>query len=63
MNACPAVSRCRRSVIAGGLALVFPLSALGLNSVSPEALNVKVFPDRYVAAGKPFFDLRRWKRG
>ena len=23
----------------------------------PEALNVKVFPDRYVAAGKPFADL------
>jgi hypothetical protein len=25
--------------------------------VPPEALNVRVFPDRYVAAGKPFSDL------
>jgi hypothetical protein len=25
--------------------------------VPPEALNVKVFSDRYVAAGKPFSDL------
>jgi len=57
MNAHPVASRRRWILAAGGLALIFPLSALGLDSVPPEALNVKVFPDRYVAAGKPFSDL------
>ena len=57
MNAGPVVSHCRSILIAGGLAIAFPLSSLGLDSVPPEALNVKVFPDRYVAAGKPFSDL------
>jgi hypothetical protein len=56
MTACAVVSRCRR-ILAGGFALVLPLSALGLDSVPPEALNVKVFSDRYVAAGKQFSDL------
>jgi hypothetical protein len=56
MNALP-VSHSRSTLTAGGLALVFPLFALGLDPVPPEALNVKVFPDRYVAAGKPFSDL------
>jgi hypothetical protein len=57
MNARHVVSHFRRILIAGGLAIVFPISALGQDSVPPEALNVKVFPDRYVAAGKPFSDL------
>ena len=57
MDARPTVSHCRWILIAGGFALVFPRFALGLDSVPPEALNVKVFPDRYVAAGKPFSDL------
>lgn len=57
MDARPVASPCRRILSVGGLALVFPLSALGLDSMPPEALNVKVFPDRYVAAGKPFADL------
>lgn len=57
MNARPVVSPCRWILGVGGLALVFPLSALGLDSAPPEALNVKVFPDRYVAAGKPFSEL------
>src|SRR5512132_1536009 len=57
MNAHPVVSCCRWTFAAGGLALMLPLSAFGLDSVPPEALNVKVFPDRYVAAGKPFSDL------
>ena len=57
MNARPVASPSRWLLIAGGFALVLPLSALGLDSVPPEALNVKVFPDRYVAAGKPFSDL------
>lgn len=49
--------RCRRTVVAGGFALILPLSGLAVDSAPPEALNVKVFPDRYVAAGKPFPDL------
>ncbi len=57
MNAHPVVARSRWILAAGSLALILPLSALGLDSVPPEALNVKVFPDRYVAAGKPFSDL------
>ena len=57
MNAHTVASHCRWTLMAGGLALVFPLSGLGLDSVPPEALNVKVFSDRYVAAGKPFSDL------
>ncbi len=57
MNAHPVVARCRWILAAGGLALTLPLSALGLDAVPPEALHVKVFPDRYVAAGKPFSDL------
>jgi hypothetical protein len=51
------LSRCRPSVAAMGLALILPLSGLAADSVPPEALHVKVFPDRYVAAGKPFSDL------
>lgn len=51
------VSRCRRTIVAGGLALILPLPALALDNAPPEALSVKVFPDRYVAAGKPFSDL------
>jgi hypothetical protein len=57
MNANSFVSRCRWILAAGGLFLVHPGTALGLDSVPPEALNVKVFSDRYVAAGKPFSDL------
>jgi hypothetical protein len=33
------------------------LPALALDNAPPEALSVKVFPDRYIAAGKPFSDL------
>ena len=51
------VSRFRRTIVAGGLALILPLPALALDNAPPEALSVKVFPDRYVAAGKPFSDL------
>ena len=38
-------------------ALLLPLSALAADNAPPEALNVKVFPDRYVVASKPFADL------
>jgi hypothetical protein len=48
-------SRCRAVLAAG--ALTVPLAALAVDNVPPEALNVKVFPDRYVAAGKQFTDL------
>src|SRR6267142_2865024 len=57
MNTYAVLSRCRRNIAATGLALILPLPGLALDIVPPEALNVKVFPDRYVAAGKPFSDL------
>ena len=40
-----------------GLALALPLSALAADNVPPETLDVKVYPDRYIAAGKPFATL------
>lgn len=51
------VSRCCRTFVAGIFGLILPLSALAVDSVPPEALSVKVLPDRYVAAGRPFTDL------
>jgi hypothetical protein len=50
-------SRCRAALAAGSLALALPVAGLAADNVPPEALNVKVFPDRYVAAGKQFTDL------
>ena len=46
-----------RTVVAGGFSLVIPFSGMAADNAPPEALNVKVFPDRYVAAGKSFADL------
>jgi hypothetical protein len=57
MSAHPIVSRGCMALVAGGFALVLPLSGVALDNAPPEALSVKVFPDRYVAAGKPFSDL------
>lgn len=57
MNARALVSRRLRTLVAGGLVLVLPLPALAVDTVPPETLDVKVFPDRYVAAGKPFTSL------
>lgn len=57
MSIHPVVSRYRTALVAGGFALILPLSGLAIDNVPPEALSVKVFPDRYVAAGKPFSDL------
>jgi hypothetical protein len=57
MNAHSVVSHCRSTIVAGGFALILPLPGLALDNAPPEALSVKVFPDRYVAAGKPFSDL------
>ena len=51
------VSRGCRALVVGGFARILPLSGLALDNAPPEALSVKVFPDRYVAAGKPFTDL------
>jgi hypothetical protein len=53
-----AVDSCRRrALVAGCFALIVPLSGLAQDNVPPEALSVKVYSDRYVAAGKPFSDL------
>jgi hypothetical protein len=57
MSAYPAVSLFRWNLVAAALTLILPVSGLALDSAPPEALSVKVFPDRYVAAGKPFSDL------
>ena len=57
MSAQPIVPRGCRALVAGGFALILPLSGLALDNAPPEALSVKVFADRYVAAGKPFSDL------
>lgn len=57
MSARPIVSRGCKALVAGGFALILPLSGLAMDNAPPEALSVKVFPDRYVAAGKPFSDL------
>src|SRR5262249_45040531 len=57
MDARPIVSLYSRTFIALGLALLMPRSVMAADNVPPEALNVKVFPDRYVAAGRPFADV------
>ncbi|MCG6873612.1 MAG: hypothetical protein LJE97_00830 [Betaproteobacteria bacterium] len=50
-------SLCRRAGISAGFALVLPLSGIAADNAPPEALYVKVYPDHYVAAGKPFANL------
>jgi hypothetical protein len=57
MNARPFASLCRRTFVAASFALALPLSALAVDNAPPEALYVKVYPDHYVAAGKPFANL------
>ena len=57
MSTYAVLSRCRRTVVATAVGAVFPLAGLAADNVPPEALNVKVLPDRYVAAGKQFVDL------
>lgn len=57
MNAHVAVARCCRGLVAGGLAFSLPLAAFALDNAPAEGLSVKVYPDRYVAAGRPFPDL------
>jgi len=53
----PLVSLYSRTVIAGAFAFAIPLAGIAADNAPPEALNVKIFPDRYVAAGKPFADV------
>ena len=57
MNARASVSRRIGTFLAAGLGLVLPLSGFAADNLPPETLAVKVFPDRYVAAGKPFANL------
>jgi len=57
MNARTAVSRRIGTLLALGVGLVLSLSGFAADNVPPETLDVKVFPDRYVAAGKPFTNL------
>ena len=57
MSSYAVLARCRSTLAAGSIALILPVSALAVDAAPPEALSVKVFPDRYVAAGKPFSDL------
>jgi len=51
--------RLARLALSGAAAalLLVPLSAAAGGDVPPEALNVKVFPDRYVVASTSFTDL------
>lgn len=51
------VSLYRRTVAAAAFALVIPLSGIAADNAPPETLNVKVFPDYYVAAGRAFADV------
>ena len=65
MNARAVVSRRIGTFLAMGLGLVLPLSGFAADNLPPETLAVKVFPDRYVAAGKPFAtlaSLEAWAR-
>ena len=57
MDSSPLISLYSKTIIAGGFAVVIPLSAMAAENLPPETLNVKVFPDRYVAAGRPFADV------
>jgi hypothetical protein len=61
MNTRTLVSLGRRTVTVGGFALLFPLSGLAADNAPPDTLNVKVYSDHYVAAGKPFADLAALK--
>ena len=51
------VSRWPLHLAAAWFAGALPLVAIAQRTLPPEALNVKVFHDGYVAAGKPFTDL------
>ena len=57
MSACRYVLRRNFALAALGVGVFFPLSAPAVDNAPPEALYVKVFGDRYVAAGRPFTDL------
>jgi hypothetical protein len=47
----------RPTLATAAAALLLPLSTLAADDAPPDALNVKVFPDRYVVASTSFTDL------
>ena len=52
-------------ILAAALAFASPAVSLAASNVPPETLDVKVFADRYVAAGRQFADLKslhEWAR-
>lgn len=57
MSTRPLASLCRKALYAAGLVLAMPLSPTAADNAPPEALHVKILPDRYVAAGKSFVDV------
>jgi len=55
----------RLRILAAALAFASPAVSLAASNVPPETLDVKVFADRYVAAGRHFADLKtlhEWAR-
>jgi hypothetical protein len=46
-----------RNITAAVLTLVLPLCGIAAEGAPPDVLTVKVYPDRYVAAGQSFSDL------
>jgi hypothetical protein len=57
------VSRFYRAAVAGGLAFIFPLAAVAVDTAPAQTLTVSVFSDGYIAAGRQFSDLdalERW---
>lgn len=47
----------RLTLATAAAALLVPIATLAADNAPPEALNVKVFPDRYVVASTSFADL------
>jgi len=48
----------RLRTLAAALAFASPAAGLAASNVPPETLDVKVFADRYVVAGRQFADLK-----
>ena len=47
----------RLTLATAAAALLMPFATLAADNAPPDALNVKVFPDRYVVASMSFTDL------
>jgi len=55
----------RLCILAAALVVASPAAGLAASNVPPETLDVKVFADRYVTAGRQFVDLKalhEWAR-